>query len=80
MVAYMPPIADALMDYWAGRRPLTGITEPALLRASHIVPWSDCFKLDVMPKGQKRIHLDEVGLYTVRNARIVEESFFMGGR
>jgi putative restriction endonuclease len=33
---------DALMDYWRGRCPLTGITEPALLRASHIVPWSDC--------------------------------------
>src|SRR6266446_875937 len=33
---------DALMDYWGGRCPLTGITEPALLRASHIVPWSDC--------------------------------------
>ena len=33
---------DALMDYWGSRCPLTGITEPALLRASHIVPWSDC--------------------------------------
>jgi len=33
---------DALMDYWGGRCPLTGITEPALLRASHIIPWSDC--------------------------------------
>jgi hypothetical protein len=33
---------DALMDYWSGRCPLTGISEPALLRASHIVPWSDC--------------------------------------
>jgi HNH endonuclease len=32
---------DALMDYWGGRCPLTGITEPALLRASHIVPWAD---------------------------------------
>jgi hypothetical protein len=21
---------------------LTGITDPALLRASHIIPWSDC--------------------------------------
>ena len=30
------------MDYWNGRCPLTGITDPALLRASHIVPWSDC--------------------------------------
>ena len=33
---------EALIDYWGGRCPLTGITEPALLRASHIVPWSEC--------------------------------------
>jgi hypothetical protein len=33
---------EALMDYWSGRCPLTGITESALLRASHIVPWADC--------------------------------------
>ena len=33
---------DALMDYWCGRCPITSITEPALLRASHIVPWADC--------------------------------------
>jgi hypothetical protein len=33
---------DALMDYWGGRCPLTRITEPALLRASHIVPWAEC--------------------------------------
>ncbi|MBW7057827.1 HNH endonuclease [Paracoccus bogoriensis] len=32
----------ALMDYWQGRCPLTGIAEPALLRASHIVPWAAC--------------------------------------
>jgi hypothetical protein len=32
----------ALMDYWKGRCPLTGITDPALLRASHIVPWAEC--------------------------------------
>jgi predicted restriction endonuclease len=30
------------MDCWGGRCPLTGITETALLRASHIVPWADC--------------------------------------
>ncbi len=32
----------ALMEYWAGRCPLTGITDPALLRASHIVAWAEC--------------------------------------
>jgi HNH endonuclease len=31
-----------LMDYWQGRCPLTGITDPALMRASHIVPWAEC--------------------------------------
>jgi len=29
-----------LMDYWQGRCPLTGITDAALLRASHITPWA----------------------------------------
>jgi hypothetical protein len=41
---------DALMDYWGSRCPMTGITEPGLLRASHIVPWADCtdaHRLDV---------------------------------
>jgi predicted restriction endonuclease len=33
---------DALMTYWGGCCPLTGIADPALLRASHIVPWAEC--------------------------------------
>lgn len=33
---------DALMDYWGRRCPLTGITDAALLRASHILPWAEC--------------------------------------
>ena len=32
----------ALMNYWQSRCPLTGIADPALLRASHIVPWAEC--------------------------------------
>lgn len=31
-----------LLDYWQGRCPLTGITDPELLRASHIIPWAEC--------------------------------------
>ena len=34
--------AVALMDFWGGRCPLTGITHPRLLRASHMKPWSAC--------------------------------------
>lgn len=33
---------DRLMTYWQGRCPLTGITDLALLRASHIIAWKDC--------------------------------------
>ncbi len=33
---------DALLDYWGRLCPITGITEPGLLRASHIVPWAEC--------------------------------------
>jgi hypothetical protein len=33
---------DSLLEYWQCRCPLTGITDPALLRSSHIVPWSEC--------------------------------------
>lgn len=32
----------ALLQYWGGRCPLTDISHPALLRASHIVPWAEC--------------------------------------
>jgi hypothetical protein len=31
-----------LMDYWQRRCPLTGISDAALLRASHIIPWAEC--------------------------------------
>lgn len=33
---------EALLEYWNGRCPMTGITEKELLRASHIVAWSEC--------------------------------------
>ncbi len=31
-----------LMNYWQGHCPLTGISDTALLRASHIIPWAEC--------------------------------------
>ncbi|MFT3840770.1 MAG: HNH endonuclease [Myxococcaceae bacterium] len=33
---------NGLMRYWEGRCAVTGITEPELLRASHIKPWAKC--------------------------------------
>ncbi len=32
----------SLLEYWNGQCPLTGITDTALIRASHILPWKDC--------------------------------------
>ena len=32
----------SLLEYWQGRCPLTGISDAALLKASHIIPWKDC--------------------------------------
>lgn len=32
----------ALIEYHSGRCQVTGIADPALLRASHIVPWAKC--------------------------------------
>ena len=37
---------DRLMNYWQGQCPLTGISDKALLRSSHIKAWKDC-KTDV---------------------------------
>jgi hypothetical protein len=36
------------------------------------------FTMEVTPKGGKRTKMDEVGLYTVANGKIVEERFFYG--
>ncbi len=32
----------ALLTYWKDTCPITGITDTALLRASHIIPWARC--------------------------------------
>ena len=53
---------DALLEYWNGRCPLTGIDDPALLRASHIKPWAACTddaeRLDVYNGLLLAPHLD----------------------
>lgn len=33
---------DAMMDYWGGACAVTGVAIPAVLRASHAKPWSEC--------------------------------------
>lgn len=52
---------DALMRYWGGRCAISGVAEPALLRASHAKPWKDCTdaeRLDVHNGLLLAAHLD----------------------
>jgi len=37
------------------------------------------FTIDITPKGGTRLTMDEVGLYTVKGGKVVEESFFYHG-
>ena len=36
------------------------------------------FVMDVTPKGGARMSMDEIGLYTVQDGKVVEERFFFG--
>lgn len=53
---------DAQLAYWGGRCAVTGVTEPRLLRASHIKPWAMCEtdaeRLDVYNGLLLAAHLD----------------------
>lgn len=52
---------EALMKYWGGMCPISGVTEPRLLRASHAKPWKDCTdeeRLDVHNGLLLAAHLD----------------------
>jgi hypothetical protein len=55
-----------LMDYWQNRCPLTGIADPDLLRASHIIPWSEC---EAMPSGSTCVKHGEIEAIYVRRGR-----------
>jgi hypothetical protein len=52
---------EALIEYWEGRCAVTGLTVPALLRASHTKPWrvaDDRERLDVHNGLLLSVHLD----------------------
>jgi putative restriction endonuclease len=65
---------DGLLDLWEGRCAVTGLAVPALLRASHIKPWTDCEsdaeRLDVYNGLLLAPHLDATfdrGFITVQD-------------
>jgi putative restriction endonuclease len=78
----------SLMEYWRATCPITGITQPELLRASHIKPWADCAsdaeRLDVFNGLLLAAHIDaafDAALITfmddgtlIRSSRLTEHS------
>lgn len=53
---------EGLLRYWEGRCAVTGLSEPELLRASHIKPWAKCEsaqeRLNVFNGLLLAVHLD----------------------
>ena len=37
------------------------------------------FEMEVTPKGKPRTTMREIGLYKVKNGKVVEEKFYLGG-
>lgn len=68
---------EGLLALWAGRCAITGVDEPALLRASHAKPWkdaSDSERLDVYNGLLLAAHLDaafDKGLITLDENGVV---------
>jgi len=69
---------DALLTYWGGQCAVTGVTEPRLLRASHIKPWAKCEtdaeRLDVYNGLLLAAHLDaafDAGLISFTDERTI---------
>lgn len=75
---------EALFGYWGGRCPISGVTEPALLRASHAKPWrdaTDAERLDVHNGLLLAAHLDaafDQGLIAVDASGLVLVSRRLG--
>jgi putative restriction endonuclease len=65
---------DGLLEFWDGRCAVTGLSVPALLRASHIKPWTDCEtdaeRLDIYNGILLAPHLDaafDAGFITIED-------------
>lgn len=63
-------------EWWAANHEIHGVeVEGPYVHGDQFVVR---FKMDVTPKGGQRHTMDEVGLYTVRDGKVVEERFFYG--
>jgi putative restriction endonuclease len=75
---------ESVMSYWGGRCPLSGVTHPALLRASHAKPWKDATdaeRMDVHNGFLLAAHLDaafDAGLITVTSSGMVQCAAALG--
>lgn len=66
--------AKAKGDWWTENNEVHGFTTVG--RFVNGDQFALRFDVDVTPRGEARRQMEEVGLYTVRDGRIVEERFF----
>lgn len=61
-------------DWWAANHEVHGVkVEGPFVSGDQFIVR---FTMDITPKGQARLTMDEVGVYTVKDGKIVDESFF----
>jgi ketosteroid isomerase-like protein len=61
-------------EWWAANNEIHGVeVEGPYVHGDQFVVR---FKMELTPKGGERTSMDEVGLYTVKDGKIVEERFF----
>ena len=65
---------EAKGDWWTGNNEVHGFTTVGPFVNGD--QFALRFDIDCTPRGEARRQMEEVGLYTVRNGKIVEERFF----
>ncbi|MBK8070763.1 MAG: nuclear transport factor 2 family protein [Ramlibacter sp.] len=67
---------DAKGAWWYGNNEVHSVvTEGPFVNGDQFILR---FAMDVTPKGQARIQMNEMGLYTVKGGKVTEERFYYG--
>jgi len=62
-------------EWWASHNEVHGMKASGPFLGNRDDQFAVMFSMDITPQGGKRTQMNEVGLYTVRNDKIVEEAF-----
>jgi hypothetical protein len=62
-------------EWWGSNNTVHGMKATGPFLGNRDDQFAVMFEMDITPKGGSRTKMTEVGLYTVKNDKIVEESF-----